>query len=398
MRNLSSQEVIRSHLIVLPGAWGIYLNELFRRISTSMVGLFIPLYIYKETGDLLSIPIYYLIFSVTAFCTELPSAYLIKKIGIDKGLALGSLFRTTFLYTLIFANHHHMLFWVSAFAFGLTMPFDWLPHYYSLAKMAKKGHQFGNVASFSKIFTRLGSSLGPVVGGLCIQLWGFSTLYFIAGTLIIVAGIMPFLDKFEKIDMHVSGKEIINRLFDPGIIKHIFAFGTENYDGIVSIMIWPIFLFTTVGSYGKSGAVETLALLVGIISLYMINKLVKNKKYNAMRWGSIAIILGWVGRLFMKNINGIWLANLSYLSGTAFLFTPVWSLLYSCSVAKKYTMEFWLVHELLSHGLLALICLAIWYALSHNFGLSNIIYTDILIIGMSLIFPWLYRGYIQRYG
>jgi len=382
----------------MPEAWGVYLNELLRRISTSMVGLFIPLYILKETGELIYIPVYYGIYALSALISDLPAAFMIRKIGVDKGMALGAVLRALFLYSLIFASDNHLFFWISALFFGITQPFDWLPHHYALAKMAQAGKHFSSTASISKIVTRLGSTLGPIIGGFCILWFGFPTLYLSAGFLILLAAITPFLDKFEKTGMHVSGREVWQRLTDPGMPKHLLVFGIESVESLISTMIWPVYLYTAVGSFEKTGTLETISLLTGIAALYLVGRLVKVKKYKIMLVGSIVVIIAWIGRMFFGGVTALTISNIAYFSGSSMLWVPVWSLLYSHSVTQKYTMEFWLVHHIIVHSFLSLSCIFIIAALLLGASLDQIIIATLLIFSLSLTFPKIYSSYIQKYG
>jgi len=388
----------RLPFISVPEAWGVYLNELLRRISTSMVGLFIPLYILHETGGIINIPIYYGVYAFSALISDYPSAIFIKKIGVDKGLALGSLFRLLFLYSLIFAAKNHNFFWASAFFFGLTQPFDWLPHHYALAKMAQSGKQFSSAASISKIVTRVGSTLGPVIGGFVILWFGFPVLYLSAGFLIVFAAITPFLDKFEKVGMHISGTEIWQRLKDPGMKKHYFVFGLENVEALISTMIWPVFLYTAVGSFEKVGSLETISLLVGIIALYLSGRVVRSKRYLVMIFGSLLILIAWVGRIFSSNYMVLTVFNISYFIGLSMLWVPVWSLLYKHSVTQKYTMEFWLVHHIIAHSFLLITCLSIIVAIMLDLSLQLIILISLPFFSLSLFIPKVYKTYLQKYG
>jgi len=396
----SPYNIIKYRILALtvPEAWGVYLNELLRRISTSMVGLFIPLYILKETEKIINIPIYYGLYAFSALLFSFYSALLIKKIGVDKGMALGSIFRLLFLYSLIFASLNHNFFWISAFFFGLTQPFDWLPHHYALAKMAQTGRQFSSAASLSKIVTRLGSTLGPIMGGFIIYWFGFSILYIIAGFLIIISALAPFLDNFEKTGMHVSGAEIWLRLKDPGMHKHFIVFGLESFESLISTMIWPVFLYTAVGSFEKTGSLETISHLVGILSLYISGKAVKSKRYNIIIFGCILTIVSWLGRIFSHDYLGLTLSNIGYFTGTSLLWVPVWSLLYKHSVTQKYTMQFWLVHHIVVHSLLFIGCLLIILALIVGANFYQIIFISLPILGLSVFIPRIYKSYIKKYA
>jgi MFS family permease len=378
----------------LHGLWGVYLNELFRRISTSMVGLFIPIYIWQQTGEFSLAALYYFIYALTAFFLQFPGALLIKKIGVDWSMVIGSFFRAIFLFSLIFAQYNHIFFWISALFFGLCQPFDWLPYHYCLSKLSQKKQNFSKAASFSQIITYTGATLGPIIGGVIIQLFGFTTLYMVSGSMIIIAAIMPFLDEFEKKDMHITGKDIIKRLTDPGIKKHLLASFLQYSDGLANMLIWPFFLFTALKSYEGAGLLQTVSLTVGVGVMFLAGKLLKKKKYFIMYLGSFLIIIGWLGRLLSGSILGLTISNILCLSGTTFLWMPYMTLLYAKSVEKKYTMEFWLIREILGYGFYAMATFLIFIALKLNISISTLVYINIFLVLFTLTLPKLFKEYI----
>ena len=289
-----------SHLS-LHGLWGIYLGDLFRRIATNLVGLFIPIYIWQQTGKLIYVPLYYLIYSVSGMIFNYPGALLIKRLGTDWSIALGTCFRALFIFLLIFAQHNYLYFWLSALCFGLAQPFDWLPYYYVIAKLSRQKKLFGKAAGASVIVAQVGTALGPVIGGIIIETLGFNVLYVVSGSLLVLAALLPFLDEFDASGMHVSGKELIERFQDEGIRKHLFANGLHMFDLMASTVIWPIFLYTAVKSFESSGVLQTLSLLVTVIVSFIVGKQVDKQDFKLMNVGDDSGCFGMVGKISNRN-------------------------------------------------------------------------------------------------
>lgn len=379
----------------LHGLWGVYLTEFFRRIATSLIGLYIPVYIWQEMNGVVYIPIYFLIYSFSALSMEYFGARVIRKIGVDFGMFLGSLFRGGFIVLLIFAKDHHFLFVVSAFFFGIAQPFDWLPYHYVVAKVSKKIKLLGKAASCSIIVTQFAGAIGPVVGGLLIFNFGYSVLYTVAGSFLILAAVMPFLDDFKKSGMHVNVGDVFVSFKDKGILKHFFTYGIRTFDAWVYVIIWPIFLYTVVGSIEGSGILQTLSLVVALAVTFLTGRFVDKNNFKMMKPGSILVSLSWWARVFLKSNFGLFIVNMLYNVGLTILWTPHDALVYSRCV-KKYTMEFIMIREI------------IWYITS-IFNVSMIIVMlmvfDDLYIGfwvasivalLSMKVPYLYKKYINN--
>ena len=312
----------RSHLYLslhLHGMWGVYLNEFFRRIATSLIGLFVPIYILDVTGDFIFVLWFFLSFAFFAAVSEYISALVIRRIGVDWGMVLGGVFRFGFIVLLIFAERNPIFFFFSAMSYGFSSPFDWLPFHYVVVKVSKKAHLYGMAASYSVIVTQFASAISPVIGGFVIYLYGYTALYSVAAALLILSVLMPFLDDFKKNGMHVSGKEMLDRFEDPGIWKHIFAFWTKGFDGFVYMMVWPIFLISLMGSVQSSGLLHTISLLVALFSTYYTGRFVDKKNFKMMKPGALLVSLSWWSRIFSLNGIHLFIVDLVYNIGLSFL-------------------------------------------------------------------------------
>jgi MFS family permease len=386
--------------IRLKGFSGINLTNLFRSIATSLVGIFVPIYIWQSTGKLVFIPVYYLIYSLVAVLSQIPGAYLIKKIGVDWSIVIGTIFRAGFMGLLIFAESNHLFFWISAISFGLCQPFDWLPHYYVISKISKESKKFGHAAGAAGLIGRLGGALGPLVGGLIIVNWGYESLYLLAGGSLILVVLCPFLDDFKKKNMHVSFDDVKKCMKDKGIVKHFFAHGLRVFDMLANLMVWPVFLFTVLGSVKESGSLQTISLVIVVLVTYLTGKFVDKKKFSMMYLGVILIVVGWLGRGLFNNSIALGLVNMAYILGVTMLWTPHTAMLFARS-NKKYTMEFWLVREIISYSMMFLTCLVFIGLFSY---IKTPVQLRILIPGLGIFMllglkiPKLYKKYMNYIG
>ncbi len=377
----------------LHGMWGMYFCELFRRVATNLVGLFVPIYIWQHFNSLIFVIIYYLIFAFIGMVLMYPGALLIRKIGIDWGAALGSLCRALYIASLIFTSIDTRFFWISAFFFGLAQPFDWLPYHYAVTKTSQKDHYFGKAAGMSITIAQVGHAVGPILGGVIIALLGFNWLYLIAGSLLIVAAIAPFIDTFDKTGMHVSGKEIITRLTDPGIGKHLLANGLEAFDLMAQWIIWPLFLFSMVKSFESSGTLQTLSLLMALIFTIIAGRQSDKKRLWPMTCGTLLVSLSWWGRVVSPNNLSLFIANTGHTVGSCLLWTPYMALMYAKS-SQQYTMEFWLVKEIIHYGAI-MVSLGIVAVFLHFGSLKAALILFGVINLLSFSLPHFYKHYLS---
>ncbi len=377
----------------LHGLWGVFTAEFSRRISTSMVGLFIPIYIWQETGNVLSIAHYYILYSITALIILYPAAKLIKFVGVDWGMGIGSILRALFIFTLIFAKDNHLFFWISAITYGAAQPFDWLPFNYVVAKLSKNHKKFGRSSSLASMTTRFASALGPVIGGLIIFEFGYNILYLVSGSFMVFAFLSPFFDDFEKRGMHVSFADVIKIAKDPGIIKHIFIFLIRFWNDWIYVIIWPLFLYNFVGSITSSGILQTLSLLLALIISYVVGKLVDRNNFKTIQPGVLMVAISWWLRIISKFSFGVFLSDTAYNIGNTLVWNPHEALLIKRSL-KKYTMEFYLVKDLMIHGISVISTIVIFLMLLHNFSYQTIFFISGSVSLMALFLPKFYAKYI----
>jgi hypothetical protein len=244
------------------------------------------------------------------------------------------------------------------------------------------------------VVTQVASALSPVIGGIIIYKLGYSTLYVFAGSLLLISACMAFLDDFSKKGMHVSGKEIFGRIFDWGILKHILAFGVRTFDEMYYFIAWPLFLFSVVGTVQGSGLLQTISLAIALAVTMATGIFVDKQKFGMMKPGAIMTSLSWIVRAGTRGFLGLAVIDTIYNVGLATLWTPHDALLYAKSGRQKYTMEFWLVHEIIWHfnNFIAAMTMVVFFMFSDQF-----VWLFMLVGGLNLLallLPKLYARYI----
>lgn len=380
----------------LKGLSGIFLAEFLRRMTTSLMSLYTPIYIWQLTGKLTNVAIYYLIYGFLAMMTIFPGAMIIKKVGVDWGNGIGTVLRVGYILFLIGAEKQVEYFWLSAICLGLCQSFDWLSYNYVMTKVGIEKKQYGKKMGMSVMVERLGAAIGSLLGGLIISSLGFRYLYMIAGVCLVLVAVLPFWDEFEKKEMHVNFSDLKKAFKDKGIKKHIMAHGLRVFDLMSNMMIWPLYLYLVMGTIKGSGIVQTLTLILAMVAALASGKLVDLKNLMVMYGGSGLVFLGWMMRWGVKNFRGLVVANTSYSLGTTMLWTPFMALIMARS-AKKYTMEFWIVKEIISYGMVTLSCLFYLIIFGVIGKIENLVWLFPMIGTVSLLglkLPKMFKKYV----
>ena len=84
-----------------------------------------------------------------------------------------------------------------------------------------------------------------------------------------------------------------------------------------------------------------------------------------------------------------------YNVGFTMIWTPHTALLYARS-SQRYTMEFWLVYEIMCYGFMSLVAVLFIIVLSYLHSLGPLLIIFGLVNLLTLRLPQLYRDYIIR--
>ncbi len=168
---------------------------------------------------------------------------------------------------------------------------------FSKVKHAKHG---GKELSWLYIFERVGSALGPVVGGILAGVFS-PQISMIFALLIILASLAPLFMTREpvKTQQEVSYRDLdIPKI----IIKDSVPIGALNLVNIAHVVFWPLFLAVFVfvnGTYELLGIIVGISTVVSIISTRLFGKFIdKHRGTSLLKYGVWSTMLVNIARIF----------------------------------------------------------------------------------------------------
>ena len=334
--------------VLLPGLTGLLASIFLLHLGSSLVGIFIPIYIFKITQGLGWVLAFYLVFNLTVVVFSLPIARLVAKFGSDWIAFSGTIPRIAFFVFLILAEKDPVFFLWAAILLGLAVPLYWLPFHLNVVGSNHK-LTFGKDTARISLVGKLGAIIGPIIGGLIIQTMGFTPLYLLGLFLIIASGFPLFFDKYEFKFPDISLKTLSKNLpFKqmPRLFLGYFGAGmtTRVYD-----IIWPIYVFILIGSYQFLGIITSISLLASFILLIMAGNLTDRFGSKIFRW---SVPLNFINLLIRPILSGqffLFLIDFAYQLVGIFIWVPLDGLGYYTAVQTK-RLEFFLARELALHA------------------------------------------------
>ena len=133
---------------LLPGLTGLYLHTLLRDIGRSLVSIFLPIYVYNLTGNLILPFLMHGIYHLTVVLTAVWVPKIINKIGLDWSAAIGAFLRIMVLILALKAENNIALLGPAYVFWGMLIIFTWIPHHYNILQVDKGDHKFGKKSSF----------------------------------------------------------------------------------------------------------------------------------------------------------------------------------------------------------------------------------------------------------
>ena len=255
----------------------LYASEFLRTLAMSVIGIFVPIYLYKLGYDLTAIFAMQVTWAASRPLFTLIAAKAIAVLGPKHSMALGTAVQMVYLGVLVTIDSVHwplallsILGSLSYALFGIALMVD-----FSKVKHTEHG---GKEISFITICGRVGASIGPLVGGVVASFINPKATIVIA-LAILASSLVPLFKSAEpiKTKQSITIKGFPWRRHKRDFISAFF-FGVEN---IVSIVIWPLFIALAIfqtNTYAAIGLLVSIGTAASLVAIYLIGKKIDDHK------------------------------------------------------------------------------------------------------------------------
>lgn len=279
----------------------IYISMALRSFAGSMISLFIPIFLFKQTNSILPVIYFYIIYSLIFAVFSPLSAKLASRYGYKHGILISTPFLIIF-YFMLYSIEKGLPYMYPAVLLGLSSSIFWISLHANFAKSTDKkyrGDQLGKVNFFSIV----GALTGPVVGGLILSLplpehTSFNILFISSSIILLFSSIPLFLSE----ERYISSKSKLNFRFIKNHYKDSLALMGYGASEIIVASIWPIFLFIILEEYFTLGALSSSASVFTALSSLYIGKLtLKHDNNNLLKIGTIIFAVSLFIRSFFDS-------------------------------------------------------------------------------------------------
>jgi MFS family permease len=255
----------------------IYASQFLRSLAVSLIGIFVPIYLYGIGYSLQDIAVLFFLW----FLFRIPLAYINAKVigifGPKHGIALSVVLHIVYLTFVLSADNLYWPIWIIALAGSAANGLYLMAFNVDFSKIKHTEHG-GKELGYLQIFERIGAVIGPLAGGLIAGF--FDPKYTIILSIVVLFGsLIPIFLSAEPVKIN---QQISLRGFPFKRHKRDFLVGMAfQLENVISVVIWPLFLgiFVLVNrTYESLGILASVSTASAIIAVYIIGKLIDDDK------------------------------------------------------------------------------------------------------------------------
>jgi MFS family permease len=255
----------------------LYTSQLLRSLSTSLVGIFVPVYLYKIGYTITAIATMFLIWFIVRPFWSYVSARIIALLGPKHAIALSVVLQILYLSLILSIESMNwplaLIGVVGSFCYGLYM----MAFEVDFSKIKHSEHG-GKELGYLQIFERAGAVAGPLVGGLVATF--ADPRYTIALAIVVMcASLVPIFLSAEAV--RVNQVIIVKGFPFKRFKRNLLVSGAFHLENVVTATVWPLFLgafVLTSNTYAQLGILTAISTAVAIFAVFTIGRLIDKDK------------------------------------------------------------------------------------------------------------------------
>ena len=276
-------------------------------LARSFISIFVPILMFQIGYSIPAILAYYALYCAIDVPLNFFAKSLLQKIGARWVVALGTVCAVLFFLTfsLLTAHNWPLLILLAALA-ALYDVFYWIGHLYLFVESNTTNDQQGHTEENTGLLIsikRLARLIGPAVGA-AILIFFDSTALIYTSILVFLASFIPlyyvddFKDRPTSDEPRLSFKEFFK---NPKEKRDYGSLALNSLHAESENIIWPLFIFITLGSLESVALVPVIVSITSIIFSYTAGKLAHKHSDIMLSLGATTLGLLWIARLMIES-------------------------------------------------------------------------------------------------
>lgn len=236
----------------------LYASMLLRTLAFSLIGLFVPIYLYLQGYTIREVFLYYIILYAARAVLDICSAFVVGRIGPKHTIGLSTVISVIHLVMLLTINELAWPLAVLSIVNAVAASLFFIAFHTDFSKIKDSKHG-GKEIGYMTMIEKLGGILGPLVGGAIATF--FDAKYtIVVAIIVLLASLVPLLltNEIVKVHQHISFRGFPWKQQS----RQIVSYSCINVENIVCILLWNFFLALVVfqtGTYAKIGAITAVS-------------------------------------------------------------------------------------------------------------------------------------------
>lgn len=277
----------------------LYASMLMRTLALSLIGLFVPIYLYLQGYSVRSVFLYFLLLYAVRVVLDVMAAFVVARIGPKHTIGLSTVMSIVHLVMLLTIKELSWPLPVLALVNAAAASLFFIAFHTDFSKIKHSKHG-GKEIGYMIMIEKLGGILGPLVGGALATF--FDARYTIIVAIAVLLGsLIPLLltNEVVQVHQHITFKGFVYK----NHIRQLVSYSCNNTENIICILLWNFYLALVVfqtGTYAKIGAITAVATASSFLFAHYIGKRVDQKHgKKLLNFGVLANALIHVARIFV---------------------------------------------------------------------------------------------------
>jgi len=344
------------------GFVSLYSGRMVLWISDGLLGLFLPIFLYKLFDfDLNKVIYYYLIGNLLYGIFVAWGAKYLDKVGLRWSLRISIIWGAAF-YLMFYLldrgtnasewlwDYREVIFLLALSIFFLTLNrlMYWIPLHTDLAKFTSRSNRAKQLGLMEATAIAIGAVM-PLFAGWILINYSYDILFLIA-ILTFFISLIPFatLPKTKEVFSWSYG-QTWKEFFSRRRRRVVLAYFGDGAESVIGVVIWPIFIWEILaGNYFQVGALSSLIVVITIFLQLSVGRFAdKGNKSKILRYGSAFYALGWIIKIFIATAFQIFITSAYHSLARIFTRTPFDALNYEKAADQgHYIDEYTVIHEM----------------------------------------------------
>ena len=308
----------------------LYASSVVRHLAMAIINIFIPIYLYQIGYSLQIILLFYAVKSFFHACFSHIAAKTSIRIGVKKTILISAPLLIAY-YLLLSQVSYFGILLIAAVLLGISDAMYWTPFHVYFTKASDWKNRGKEVGVYDMLAS--GSAfIGPLIGVALFAIYGFNVMFVVASAMIFASTLPLFFTKDIKPKNNYKFLDVDEHLVAASLGNGMRMFCEE--------IIWPIFVFLTLGSLALFGYLAAFGMLVSFIAIVVASVLAdKHRKKKMLTAASTAESVLWVVKATLSSLQQFVVVEGLFRVSQIMRWLPFQAMCYNRAAAAKSPLQ-----------------------------------------------------------